>query len=80
MKLLKISLFACFMFVNLVYSLEKSKDCKCKIQANKRIIGGRIAHHTDYPWTVSISTKPQFPESIRKIVPEQEKVKAHVCG
>ena len=74
MNKLLITLFICILFANLTYSLDKSKDCKCKIQTNKRIIGGRIAHHTAYPWMTSISMTEQISKPFRKTMPDFLKI------
>lgn len=39
MQVLLFSL-ACLFTVNAVLSLDKQRDCKCRIQTSKRIVGG----------------------------------------
>ena len=77
MNKLLLNLVFCFLLVN-VYSLDKKRDCKCRIQTSQRIIGGKISHHLDYPWMISLSnTRTLEPQIIRKFIPENRKI---VCA
>ena len=73
MRLL-ISVVICILFANLVHSLDKSKHCKCRIQAENRIVGGRVANNSDYPWMVSIANEPQPEEHLRKYYTTEFKI------
>jgi len=72
----------CLLFVNAVFSLDKANDCKCRIQASKRIVGGRDADQASYPWQISVMTKDrvQVPKFLRKFVPNRLKMEMHKCG
>ena len=73
-----ISLVACVLFAGLASSLDKSEHCKCRIQTNSRIIGGKIAHFTDYPWHVSMAIGEQEQNKrLRKLMPNIEKLEQH---
>lgn len=76
--LISVAIF-CILFANLASSLDKSQ-CKCRIKAGKRIVGGRISESTDYPWMVSLSNYPQLPKLVRRFMPETFKLFMHSCG
>lgn len=79
MNKLFISLVLCIAFASLTSALDKSQ-CKCRIQAGKRIVGGRIADANSYPWHASFSQLGNLPKIIRKFVPEALKIGYHSCG
>lgn len=35
-----LTILICLLLINLVSSLDKQRDCKCRIQTNRRIVGG----------------------------------------
>lgn len=73
-----ISLAVCVLFAGLVSSLDKAEHCKCRVQTSSRIIGGKIAHSTDYPWMVSMAMGEQEPdEKLRRLMPANKKLEQH---
>lgn len=76
MKKLLISLILCIAFASLINALDKS-HCKCRIQAGKRIVGGRVADANSYPWHASFSQLPNLPKIVRKFMPEVLKIGYH---
>lgn len=54
-KFLSLSLIFLFAFASLAYGLDKQRDCKCRLNVNSRITGGRKAAENKYPWYASIS-------------------------
>ena len=71
------SLVVCLLVAGLTSALDKAKDCKCRNEAGRRIVGGKVASPTDYPWHVSISTTKQIPKEERQFVQNQDKINAH---
>lgn len=52
MNKILINLMICILYLNVISALDKNDHCKCRIKTSKRIIGGRVVHHTDYPWVM----------------------------
>lgn len=66
----------CFVLITGSLSLDKSKDCKCRIKVNERIVGGKISGELDYPWMVSINLRDdRIPLFIRRMMPLEKKLK-----
>lgn len=59
-----------------ITALDKEDDCQCRILPQSRIIGGKLAHHTAYPWQVIVAIKDTVPvpDFLRKRVPDFIKV------
>lgn len=70
-------LAVCILFAELASSFDKEKHCKCRIEAGKRIVGGRIVFPTNYPWHISLSMEEQQPKETRRWIPAREKIEAH---
>lgn len=70
----------CLFLVDEAISLNKDQWCKCRIRSKKRIIGGREAEQTAYPWMVTLQAKEKnpVPDDLRKLVPEQKKIDRHL--
>ena len=71
------SLAVCVLFAGLVSSLDKAEHCKCRIKTDKRIVGGKVAFFSDYPWHISMAMGEQEPKETRKWIPGREKLEAH---
>ena len=56
------SLVVCLLFAGLASALDKAEYCKCRIGTGRRIVGGKVASPTAYPWHVSISGVEQLPK------------------
>ena len=71
------SLVVCLLVAGLTSALDKAKHCKCRNEAGRRIVGGKAASPTDYPWQVSISSTEQLPKEKRGWVKISDKIGAH---
>ena len=67
------------LLVDVVVALNKA-NCKCRIKSSKRIIGGREADPTGFPWQISLQKKEKVPvpDHLRKMVPEKTKIDLHL--
>ena len=72
--------FLGLLLVDVAVTLNKDRDCKCRIKSSTRIIGGREADPMGYPWIVSLQNKERnpVPDHLRKLVPEQRKIDRHL--
>ena len=67
-----------FLLAGLASALNKAEHCKCRTQTTSRIIGGKIARSTDYPWHITMTSREQEPnEKLRILEPDDEKIAAH---
>ena len=72
--------FSLVVSIGLVNCLDES-HCKCRIQADARIIGGQIARETSYPWMASIAADGYHKGIDRSQVADKYKVEdGHFCG
>lgn len=37
-----------------VHALNRTRDCHCRIDANNRIVGGKVASDQSFPWQASL--------------------------
>ena len=45
--------------------LLNKEHCKCRVMPEKRIVGGKQAHHQSYPWMASINLREdRFPSEL----------------
>jgi hypothetical protein len=56
MKPLIFSILIFFFLGNLVFALDKNRDCRCRIILKSKIIGGKISDNL-FPWQVPIVFK-----------------------
>ena len=78
MNKILIRLAVSFLLAGLAGALNKAEHCKCRIQTTSRIIGGKIARSTEYPWHITMSSREQEPsEKLRRLEPDDEKIEAH---
>lgn len=66
--------------VSAVFAFNRERDCKCRSPVKGRIIGGRTADKTSYPWQVSMSLKEDINlpgEFLRRLVPDKIKLGKH---
>ena len=62
--------------VNSTFALQ-AKDCRCRVQTGKRIIGGNNTN--SWPWHLSVGFKLKEGSS-GNYVPSKTKIKRHWCG
>ena len=72
-----VSLTVCVLFAGLASSLDKAEHCKCRIKTDKRIVGGKVASSTTWPWMISMSYGEQLPKERRKWTGSSKKLNAH---
>lgn len=66
-------------FAGLVHCLDAG-HCRCRVQTDSRIIGGKIAHKNSYPWMASIDAY-HINAKRSKWLGETHKVQeSHNCG
>jgi hypothetical protein len=61
MKPLILSILICFFLGNLVFALNKNRDCRCRIIPKSKIVGGKISDNI-FPWQIAIASKYNNPK------------------
>lgn len=80
-KTFLLSLILLVTFAVLVNCLNKQRDCKCKLNVNSRIVGGRKATNNKYPWYASLSISGYHKNNNqRSNVEDDYKIKDSNCG
>ena len=55
---MKIKFISFILLINFIFSnalLNKENDCKCRIESEKRIVGGKFTGQNKYPFLASLT-------------------------